>query len=99
MVFPELDWPTERSIRPKTARYGPPDGRAKLPTLAAWARPELPLVKAAADPTRSGQDEAWEPGEPERDQCVSADAAEQRHSRTAAVSRAQVCCEAVLQLY
>lgn len=98
-VFLELGSPADGTIRLEAARYGPPDARAELPTLVASAPPELLVAKAAADPTRSGPDEAWEPGEPERDQCVWVDAAEQRQSRTVAVSRAQVCCEAVLQLY
>jgi len=98
-VFLELDSPAERTIRLEAARYGPPDARAKLPMLAASAPPELLLAKAAADPTISGPDEVWEQGEPERDPCVWEDAAEQLRPRTVAVSRAQVCCEAVLQLY
>jgi len=77
----------------------PLDVQAKLPTLAASAPTELEGAKAAADPIISGPDEAWEPGEPEPDQCVWGDAAGQRQSQTVAVSRAQVCCEAFLQLY
>ena len=43
-AFLELGWPAERTIRLEAARCGPPDARAKLPTLAARAPKELPVA-------------------------------------------------------
>ena len=80
--------PMERSFGGEAAgaAAGHRLGRNVHRRTAAWMPREWEPARAAADPTKSGPGEAWEPDEPEPDPCATGDAAEQRRQRTTAAA-------------